>query len=260
MITREYHDYCVDQLHSTSPLSPRATSASPASSPRPLLKPIAQEDIPGETEEDGMLRREYVLVDDAPAVEVHRTVDGKLHVSSLETQVFNSYTEIHANRKRPLIERKLNASPQDRASPAGFPSFDSPEGPAPISFPPPPNPNLPPLSGSPSSVGSRTGSNPLTRALNLASKKLFGATSSARTPPYYRESASPRRQHIITSRNGLGLDVDGVRDPLEDTLLENLEELAQKTDVLSHWADEMYEYVKAIPQSESPYLLRHIFQ
>lgn len=26
-----------------------------------------------------MLRREYVLVDDAPAVEVHRTVDGMYH-------------------------------------------------------------------------------------------------------------------------------------------------------------------------------------
>lgn len=84
----------------------------------------------------------------------------------------------------------------------------------------------------------------------MASKKLFGTTSSARTPPYYRESASPRRQHIITSRNGLGLDVEGIRDPLEDRLLESLEELAQKTDVLAHWADEMYEYVKAIPQSE----------
>jgi serine/threonine-protein kinase ULK2 len=38
---------------------------------------------------------------------------------------------------------------------------------------------------------------------------------------------------------------------LEDELLEELEQLAQKTDVLTHWADEMYEYVKAIPQSES---------
>ncbi len=38
---------------------------------------------------------------------------------------------------------------------------------------------------------------------------------------------------------------------MEDELLGTLEELAQKTDVLTHWADEMYEYVKAIPQSES---------
>jgi serine/threonine-protein kinase ULK/ATG1 len=38
-------------------------------------------------------------------------------------------------------------------------------------------------------------------------------------------------------------------DPLEDELLAGLEELVQKTDVLTHWADEMYEYVKAVPQS-----------
>lgn len=39
------------------------------------------------------------------------------------------------------------------------------------------------------------------------------------------------------------------RDPMEDELLERLEQLAQKTDVITRWADEMYEYVKAIPQS-----------
>lgn len=50
---------------------------------------------------------------------------------------------------------------------------------------------------------------------------------------------------------GLGLDVDGVRHPGEDDLLGDLEELAQKTDVLTHWADEMYDYVKAFPQSKS---------
>ena len=124
--------------------------------------------------------------------------------------------------------------------------------PAPISFPPPPNPNAPPLAGSPSSASSRTGSNALTRALNAASKKLFGSSNSYRSSPYYREYAhTPRRQQIISSRGGLGLDVDGGRDPLEDVLLEGLEDLAQKTDVLSHWADEMYEYIKAIPTSKS---------
>jgi hypothetical protein len=38
---------------------------------------------------------------------------------------------------------------------------------------------------------------------------------------------------------------------MEDELLATLEELAQKTEVLTHWADVMYEYVKAIPQSMS---------
>ena len=42
-----------------------------------------------------------------------------------------------------------------------------------------------------------------------------------------------------------------MRDAEEDELLTGLEELAQKTEVLTHWADEMYDYVKAFPQSES---------
>lgn len=61
--------------------------------------------------------------------------------------------------------------------------------------------------------------------------------------------SSPRRPQIIP------LDSDVERDPLEDELLASLEELAQKTDVLTHWADEMYEYVKAVPQSTLPLLI-----
>jgi hypothetical protein len=32
--------------------------------------------------------------------------------------------------------------------------------------------------------------------------------------------------------------------------LAELEERAQKTEVLTHWGDELFEFVKAIPQSE----------
>ena len=35
--------------------------------------------IPGESEEDGLLRREYVLVGDTRAIEFNRTVDGQFH-------------------------------------------------------------------------------------------------------------------------------------------------------------------------------------
>lgn len=38
---------------------------------------------------------------------------------------------------------------------------------------------------------------------------------------------------------------------MEEELLGQLEDLAQKTDVLTHWADEMYEFVKAIPISKA---------
>lgn len=121
-----------------------------------------------------------------------------------------------------------------------------------MTFPPPPIINAPrpppPLSSSPSSVASRAAANALNRALSIASKKLFGHTTSARATPSteYPSSvpASPRRPLI-------SLNADATRDPLEDDLLALLEELAQKTDVLTHWADEMYEYVKAIPQSAS---------
>lgn len=45
---------------------------------------------------------------------------------------------------------------------------------------------------------------------------------------------------------------------MEEELLATLEDLAQKTDVLTHWADEMYEFVKAVPQSLfSPYCVFH---
>ncbi|TCD65717.1 Serine/threonine-protein kinase [Steccherinum ochraceum] len=208
----------------------------------PVSKPASAQGsaIPGETDEDGMLRREYVLVDDRQAVEINRAVD-----------------EIHAARRRPLRDRKGASPSVDEQIPspvAEYPAFETPESTRPISFPPPPNPNAPALSSSPSSVGSRTASNALTRALNLASKKLFGTP--ARSSPHYREyttSSSPRRQQILSSKGvGLGLDVDGVRNPREDELLAELEEMAQKTEVLTHWADEMYEYVKAVPQKPLP--------
>ena len=85
----------------------------------------------------------------------------------------------------------------------------------------------------------------------MASKKLFGhshshshSSSGHSSRDLNSAPSSPRRPQIIL------LDADGERDPLEDELLGLLEELAQKTDVLTHWADEMYEYVKAIPQSK----------
>lgn len=58
-------------VHMTSHLSPFPVS-------RPVLRPLSTEGsvIPGETEEDGLLRREYVLVGDTQAVEFNQAVDG----------------------------------------------------------------------------------------------------------------------------------------------------------------------------------------
>jgi serine/threonine-protein kinase ULK2 len=44
---------------------------------------------------------------------------------------------------------------------------------------------------------------------------------------------------------------NGEIDPVEDVLLGGLEQLAQKTHVITRWADEMYDFVKSVPQSAS---------
>ncbi|KAJ7700359.1 Pkinase-domain-containing protein [Mycena rosella] len=219
----------------TPPEKVRRPSIPSNQSPLRVPRPLSTEGsfIPGETEEDGILRREYVLVGDTRAVEFNRAVD-----------------ELTSAPRRPLHDRKIPPTPSND-------DFPGAEYPLPInpntSFPPPPNPNPvappPPLSSSPSSIASRAASNALNRALSLASKKLFGAATHRRaSSSSARDSApsSPRRPHIIA------LGDDGERDPLEDELLAALEELAQKTFVLTQWADEMYEYVKAVPQKPLP--------
>lgn len=85
----------------------------------------------------------------------------------------------------------------------------------------------------------------LARALNIASKKLFG------TRPGGMAYSPPAKKGIIRDRDRERMiEEAGLEDPVEEALLARLEELAQKTQVLTSWADEMYEYVKAIPQSE----------
>lgn len=56
---------------------------------------------------------------------------------------------------------------------------------------------------------------------------------------------SPRRIPLLLPVDGEG----PIHDPLEEDLLVGLEDLAQKTAALTRWADDMYEYVKAVPQS-----------
>ena len=221
-------------------------------------KPLSTEGsiIPGETEEDGLLRREYVLVGDTRAVEFNRTVDGWYFSSGFfrEFLTFVRTSEISISRQQPLKERHIERpdySPVESPIPSGSAN----------TFPPVPNlANAPPLSSSPSSAGSR-GSNALTRALNLASKKLFGVPGT-KPSSHHRDSSSsssPRRNPIPFGRSQADGDGTGKfgdrtagmeRDPMEEDLLAQLEDLAQKTDVLTHWADEMYEFVKAIPISK----------
>ncbi|KAL5520781.1 ATG1 [Sanghuangporus sanghuang] len=206
-------------------------------------KPLSTEAsiIPGESEEDGKLRKEYVFVGDNQAIEFDRAVD-----------------EITAARRRPTLDRKVSSptaekrisgSNQGEVSPIAGPSTHN-------AFPPPPNPNTPSLSGSPSRGSA------LTRALSRASKKLFGTPlpSAGRLTSTYSyfpdqnaEKASSGNQQSPKRAPLLLSGVSGtMQDPLEEDLLTGLEELAQKTDVLTRWADEMYEYVKAVPQKPLP--------
>ena len=229
------------------PLGSRTTSNSPdVPISRPTLKLLSTEGsiIPGETEEDGLLRREYVLVGDTRAVEFNRAVDGE-HFTPPGLSILNSdrHAEINAARRRPLIDRRVPPTPASANDEKRSPDLlhhlppDSHLSPT---FPPPPNPGSVPI------PTGRIATNALSRALTLASKKLFGASLSIpRSPPHfigYGEGAgsySPRMRNASL----------GEADPVEDELLGALEQLAQKTHVITRWADEMYEFVKGVPQS-----------
>ncbi|KAI0043068.1 Pkinase-domain-containing protein [Auriscalpium vulgare] len=219
-----------------TPVRVPSSTGKPPSDPRPVLRPLSTEGsvIPGETEEDGLLRREYVLVGDTRAVEFNRAVD-----------------EINAARRRPLQDRRVPLTPlsleKERSE---FASPESPQAASPnATFPPHPNPQ----SISPPAMPHRSASNALSRALTLASKKLFGVTGVS--PHSYESSplsSSPRRAQIMAARREREEEEGRGRDPVEDDLLAALEQLAQKTHVITRWADEMYEYVKAVPQKPLP--------
>ncbi|RPD61722.1 kinase-like protein [Lentinus tigrinus ALCF2SS1-7] len=209
---------------------------SPQFSPVVKSKPLSPDTslIPGETEEDGALRREYVLVGDRQAVEINRAVD-----------------EI-TSRRRPLRDTRKPSQLADDALES--PTIESPSPTnANTTFPPPPNTNIPSLSSSPSSASPR-GNNPLTRALSIATGILRGGRRRSSTYQAEWTPSSPRRMQTFGGARGqgLGLELQGARDAEEDELLTSLEELAQKTEVLTHWADEMYDYVKAFPQKPLP--------
>ncbi|OJT04188.1 Serine/threonine-protein kinase ATG1 [Trametes pubescens] len=248
-----------DAVGPSRPRSPPAQSQSPRFSPTLQTKPLPTDTpdgsstIPGETEEDGMLRREYVLVGDRRAVEINRAVDGNVHSALLSNPVSRVFEEI-TSRRRPLRDHKVPSPLTDEALNFGGddPTLESPS--PPTTFPPPPIANVP-LSSSPSSVGARASGNALTRALNIATGILRGG-STKRRPSYNREytPSSPRKAQMFggSRGQGLGLELQGQRDAEEEELLSTLEELAQKTEVLERWADEMYDYVKAFPQKPLP--------
>ena len=208
--------------------------------------------IPGETEEDGLLRREYVLVGDTQAVEFNQAVDGQYNAHIISPpRIETIITEINAARRRPLLDRRVPPTPASANDPKLSPEIPhpGPESPSGVTFPPPLNRGTAPI------PTGRSTTNALSRALSLASRKLFGAgMSSPHSPPHFTAYAnglgtvSPSPRMRTTSMGG----GTGEIDPVEDVLLAGLEQLAQKTHVITRWADEMYEFVKSVPQSASP--------
>ncbi|KAL1660323.1 hypothetical protein GGF50DRAFT_106525 [Schizophyllum commune] len=214
---------------------PPSSQTSPPSPTRPSEIEVSV--IPGETEEDGLLRREYVLVGDTRALEFNRAVD-----------------ELKTGGRRPLQERRSTRHISSYDTPSTVqdegcalaPKDSSPvrdDGPSPefMTETPPVGqssyPSAPSIS-LPSAVVSPVARSPV--ADGVLSSPQAGTPSSTAAG-----ADSPRRPQLIGG-------ADEERDPLEDALLGRLEELAQKTDVLTRWADEMYEYVKAVPQKPLP--------
>jgi serine/threonine-protein kinase ULK2 len=148
------------------------------------------------------------------------------------------------DRRVPLTPASAN---DEKRLPDLLPHFspDSPSGPT---FPPPPNQGSVPI------PTGRSATNALSRALTLASKKLFGAgVSGSRSPPHFAALGYGQRTGSSSPRTHSASMGGGARevDPVQDELLGALEQLAQKTHVITRWADEMYEFVKNVPQSSS---------
>lgn len=78
---RSTYATCLRSYSSPHSQGAPAVSRQPSSqrSPKrsPTMRPLSPEGIPGETEEDGALRQEYVLVGDTRAIEFNQAVDGQ---------------------------------------------------------------------------------------------------------------------------------------------------------------------------------------
>jgi serine/threonine-protein kinase ULK2 len=136
-------------------------------------------------------------------------------------------TEISSARRIPLHHWRVSMPP----TPDGI---DIPTTNTNTTFQPIPSAHSPThyctLSSSLTAAASHVATDALSHALNLASKKLFG-TGASRSSPLSRDTfafpPSPRHTQINVPR-------EEERDPAEDLLLQGLEGLAQKTDVLAN--------------------------
>jgi len=256
-----------------------STSPPIKASPPPPKKariPELTASIGGENDDDGLLRREYVLVGDTREIEFNRQVEEinaarrrrRESVTPDVGSAIHTRTAIAGNGYSPNSSPRAGTVPLS-ASPKGLSSFGFPPQPGHT-----PGSDTESIASSHRPSAKRAASSALTKALNMASKKLFGAGGTPRlttaglggasasdspvsgTPPQGGKdvmgypplqsspAGSPRmRTQILPTTTGVGREA-------EEVLLTRMEDWAQKAHVITRWADELFETVKAVPQSE----------
>ncbi|KAH7337686.1 kinase-like domain-containing protein [Rhizoctonia solani] len=164
-----------------------------------------------EGEEDGDMRKEYVLVDETNAVEFNRVVD------ELD----------HARLARPTIRTTKSTPTSATTAPIDVPTSASPSRGNAIPHPSP----------------ASTPASALARALGIASKKLFGTSASSHSG----SSAGPAEGSPAGQRRQILLPPTTEPDQEEELLLGTLEDLAQKAEFIAAWADQKYTLVASRP-------------
>ncbi|KAG8876760.1 Serine/threonine-protein kinase [Tulasnella sp. 331] len=134
-------------------------------------------------------------------------------------------------------------------------------GQIPMTFPPPPNPNPMPSSSPSGANGYLTDANgrshpsALVRAINLASKKLFGSPTHVNGHAASGEQGESPRADVTFGEGMAGGDTENTDMgserrriiEAENQVLITVENIAQKAQVLKDYADSKYAKVEAIP-------------
>ena len=256
-------------------------SASPPIKPSPLPPQTARipeltSTIGGENDEDGLLRREYVLVGDTREIEFNRQVEeiNAARRRRRESMTPDTGTGTHTRTAIGGHGYSPNSSPRGGTVPLSA----SPKGLSGFGFPPQAGhaqgSDTESTASSHRPSAKRAASSALTRALNMASKKLFGAGGTPRPNSTYIGSASTSNSPVSGTPPQGGRDVvgyppflgsppgspkmrtqilptnTGVGREAEEALLTRMEDWAQKAHVITRWADELFETVRAVPQSK----------
>jgi serine/threonine-protein kinase ULK2 len=263
------------RIPSTNGYGPSPSTSLPPTKPstQKLRIPELTATIGGENDEDGLLRKEYVLVWNTEEIELNRQVEENNAARRRRLESMTPDVTPPAHTKVAVGGYGYSPSSSPRAG--SVPLSASPRALSGFSFPPQPvhaqGSDTESTASSHRPSAKRAASSALTRALNMASKKLFGSGPNPRlstagvggasatnspvsgTSPHGGRDvmgypptpgASPRmRTQILPTNTGVGSEA-------EEALLTRLEDSAQKAHVIARWADELFETVRAVPQSE----------